>query len=619
MKPGGRSAVHAAVLGAMAIAYAVSCTDDPVKEPSAAPRNSCLEHGCSSFQQPPPTPQCDERAASAYCYVNANFDYALFVSMPQQSGYAPDVTFALTASDLAKTFSGSSCPIGETCTLLPAVADSRGVYEVSPQIATDVNRYVGNDRIPTTIPVHVTFRPLTPGIPISEESVAADQGYPLLARLATATADLQVDTGLRGPFGAPPVGWSATLAVGSYERTLRPDPPFDDAFPPHREVVTVDGRELTRVSLELDDPVSRRFTIEGDVDAPDLTGFTAALEDSITHQRISRVATLGPGKNDVVLFTTKHEVLQDVPVELVVAPPPGAEAVPALIAPATPSIPLTQTYPRIPAAVKVSGVVVAAGTSAPLRARLMVASVPEVGELISSKNVLLRYEVAVVTDDQGHWTVKLPPGRFDVAIVPDDRSGYAMAESTLVVTDRDPSQAGKSFTVVPKAVMRGVATLADGTPLADASVEARPSAEPGNISPNIVPTTATLPRFSRSMRTAHARTDALGHFAMALDPGYYDVVVMPKDGTRFPWVLSTSHKMEDKDIDLETVQIPAPIRLTRTLLAQNNTTSGAFHVRGALARAFTIPPGKHIAVEIGRAVSDSEGHLELFLAPSRPR
>lgn len=596
---------------------AIHCSDPPAS-PVTAPRNVCDEHACAAFQQPAPTPQCDEQRG--YCHVNASFDYLVFVTMPAESRYAPGATFMMTGAEFARPFAGAPCRSDQTCTLLPSVGTSRGVYQVTSQDALDVNRFVGNPGVLTTIPVNVVFRPLAPNVDLS----ASDLGFPLPAQLATATTDLEFfSSPPRGPFDTPAIGWSATLPVGRYERILRPAPPFDDAFPPSHQIVEVTGRGVGQFDLTLDDVNTRTFTIESSPGALDLEGFTVALESSITRRRISRVATLASGPNEVELYTSGFPVLQDVPIELVLAPPRDQVAVPSLVAPANPaSIAPRQTYPVVPPPVEVSGRVVAQPNNLAVPARVLVSSVPEVGAILSSENVLLRYETELETDAEGRFAMMLPPGRFDIGIVPDVRSGYAMAISTLVVNDRDPVQGGKSFAVARKARLEGFVELADGTPLAAAEVEARPAVEPGNVSPSTAPTTSTLPLFSRSMRTAQVRTGADGSYSLELDPGYFDVVVKPREGTRFPWVVSTSHKIEDKDVALEKLIVPAPIRLTRTLLARASPSSAAFPVRGALVRAFTIPPGKNIAVEIGRAVSSSgggtDGLFELFLA-GRPR
>jgi len=56
--------------------------------------------------------------------------------------------------------------------------------------------------------------------------------------------------------------------------------------------------------------------------------------------------------------------------------------------------------------------------------------------------------------------------------------------------------------------------------------------------------------------------------------------------------------------------IPVPIAVSVKLLPFTGTST----VRSALVRAFAIPPGKNVAVEIGRTSTDvKEGTLELFL------
>ena len=424
-------------------------------------------------------------------------------------------TFMMTPAELARPFAGSPRRTDQTCTLLPSLGTSRGVYQVTSQDARDVNRFVGNPGVLTTIPVNVIFRPLAPNLDLQ----ASELGLPLPARLAAATTDLDFFTEPpRGPFDTPPIGWAATLPLGRYERILRPVAPFDDAFPPSYQVVEVTGRGVGQFELFLDSPESRTFTVEASPGGPDLEQFTAVLERSVTRERISRVATLASGSNEVTLYTSGFPVIQDAPIELVVAPPKGREALPSLVAQALPTIARQQTYPVLPPAVEVSGRVVAQPQNLPVPARIVVVSVPEVGAILSSENVLLRYETELQTDGEGRFSLKLPPGRFDIGIVPDARSGYAMAVGALVVNDLDPVQGGKSFTVTRKARLEGFVELADGrrwlTPRWRRT--RRPSWE--RVAEHLAH--HEHPPLSRSMRTAVTRTDPNGFYSLELDPGH---------------------------------------------------------------------------------------------------
>src|SRR6185295_15950108 len=101
-------------------------------------------------------------------------------------------------------------------------------------------------------------------------------------------------------------------------------------------------------------------------------------------------------------------------------------------------------------------------------------------------------------------------------------------------------------------------------------------------------------------------------FAIPLDPGFYDVIVMPRDGTRLPWVVARTKRIETTDVTIERFVVPAPVHLAVALLAQTSALQGPFPVRGALVRAFATVAGS--TVEIGRTTVGSDGTLEMFLA-----
>ncbi|WP_394828749.1 hypothetical protein [Pendulispora albinea] len=611
-------------------AFAVLHCEKLLETPPLAPKNDCREHACETFVPPA---RCSPQAG--YCTSSESLSYFLLVRVPSGAPTAADSTFMVTSDEL-RGASSAGCPVGELCLQVPKLGRALGTYEVTPAMANTVGRNLGNPAGTTTLPAHTVFYPLRPGVaptPLREPRppLAIDFGFPNLPQMGTRISPAPVSTGL-GPFGTPSLAWSVTLPPGFYWRVVMPDPPFHDAFPPREDLVKVDANvdkfELFTLTA-LDDPDGRRFTIGSANGALDLKGFTAVLQNSITQRAISPVVTLGSGTNQVKLSTTGVETLQDKPVELVVAPPPGREGIPSLIGQGPPTPSLTQTYPRFKLPVDAAGIV--RGLGQPVQATVVIRSA-----FIDTDppNVVLRYATTVRTDANGMFRTKLPPGRYDVAIFPENDSTFALwatSSASMAGVDagtgvgsdgtpegawivRDTPQAPKTFALAPKATLSGQAVLGDGTPLAEADVEAHAAAEPSSAPPG-VPPPYSLPPFVRSMRTVQTRTDTEGGFALALDPGEYDIVVRPKDGTRFPWIVSTSRKMGNKDVTLQPLIVHAPIGLSRMLLA--DTSSGAVPVPEAWVRAFAVPPGKRIAVEIGRTFTGTDGKLELFLAVPR--
>jgi hypothetical protein len=171
-----------------------------------------------------------------------------------------------------------------------------------------------------------------------------------------------------------------------------------------------------------------------------------------------------------------------------------------------------------------------------------------------------------------------------------------------------PVASGKNLQLAPLGILSGVATLADGRPLAGATIQAEPA----------VSLAATVdPR--RWPRQQTATTDAHGAFSMQLDPGTYDVVVQPANGTGFPWTtLSSQVVVGGETLVLQPVVVPLPQvfdvvlhdpgdnPLVRTLVRAFKSASGA-----TPSAPGTPPP----MIEIGNGITDIEGHLTLLLAP----
>ncbi len=574
-----------------------ACTATEETSGTGAPTNDCPAHACTTYGQLEQTATC---SPEGFCSVNSTLPYTLVVSLPDTATVAPSFTFAVPSDQFQTT--SARCPIGRRCILIPRLGRSGGLYVAGKDAQLAVHRFLQNGSGDTSLPSHVYFRPLDP-IPGST-SLASDTGLPLLPLEASYLSPelLPIDGAPRGPGGSAPVAWDVPLPFGRYQRTIVPDPPFSDAFPPQVDVVAITGRPFQIVPMgTIDDVAQRTFTI--DSKGPSLADWTAEIDDSATRQRISSVATLHEGTNDVVLETVGRGVLQDLKVELVLRPPSRLAAIPMLVAPTEPTIGRKQTYPNLSPSVLVTGVVIGLPERTPVHARVFFRSKSDPGAL-STDNVVLRYETDLDTDGQGRYALRLPPGTYDVAVVPDETTPYAMAISERVF-GTDPIQQGKSLEVVRRASLSGTVRLTDGRALSGAEVEARPAAEP----------TTPLP-FASLERVERATTDAVGAFSLRLDPGFYDVTVRPAEGTRFPWIVSASQRIDATDVLLPPMFVGVPIRAGLTLFDPTGSTP----LRGALVRAYAVPEGKTVALEIGRAVTGEDGSYEMFFSPpSAPR
>ncbi|WP_394850392.1 carboxypeptidase regulatory-like domain-containing protein [Pendulispora brunnea] len=610
--------------GMALLLVAAHCRELPF-ESSLAPRNDCSSHPCAGYQQDG-VPVCDR--IGGFCKLNSTLEFTLLISTPAGSpAYSVPATAVMRSKDLSQLVLPQTCPEGETCVFVPSLVSALGWYMFDPAAQDTLGRNLGNPRFNTTIPQHTTWYPLayekpsTPPKDPTDTPLSTDFGIPALPLFAPMLVPIPPEA-LRGnapgpgPFGSPSIGWSVSLPAGRYLRVISPDPPFDQAFPPHEQVLDFTASEFQEVKLtsnELDTD-SRTYQIFPDPSGPprDLTGWTAVLQNSVRHRNISPTATLHAGTNEVTLFTVGHPSLQSVPVELVIAPPRTVLGVPSLISQAVPVIPKPQAYPYVPPPANVTGQVMGPD-GVPARATMVFRSVDQTGALVARpSNRLLRYATTIQTDPSGTFQVPLPLGQYDVAIFPEPPAPEAPPLALWVGQTKVDASGPIMFPLVRQTEVKGTVVLADGTAVAEAEVEAQAAVSPAKPGP-----------FAQAMRAARTTTDATGGFSLQLDPGDYDIVVRPRDGTRFPWVVSTSHKIANTPVTLDRFVVPAPIAVSVTLVSRARSIQPEEVVRGALVRAFAVPKcpqGQSCgnrAVEIGQAVTDANGKLELFLTEPR--
>jgi hypothetical protein len=161
---------------------------------------------------------------------------------------------------------------------------------------------------------------------------------------------------------------------------------------------------------------------------------------------------------------------------------------------------------------------------------------------------------------------------------------------------------GKTLVAAAQATFAGKVQLPNGQPLYGATVEAHASASLAGTS--LAP--------ARWPRTASTLTDASGAFSLAVDPGTYDVVVEPVDGTAFPWTTVTAQTVSaGQTLTFAPLVVPAPVLIDMTLESDNSALGGA------IVQAFTSPPGQAYAVQLGTWMTDASGHLSMYVTPPR--
>ena len=273
----------------------------------------------------------------------------------------------------------------------------------------------------------------------------------------------------------------------------------------------------------------------------------------------------------------------------------------------------------LPQAVEVSGVVTAkADPGRPVAADLIF-DAADFGVLLAdlTHDAPLSYRTRVTTrteaDHVGEYTVRLPPGQYRVHAIPKDAPDLALTVRDALVGTA-PVQLGNGIPLETRRHLRGHAELPDRRPLVNAAVVVSSTRDPYLKTPPDPP----LPLPPALAREVTAFTDAAGNFDVLVDPGVLDVSVRPADGSRFPWVVTTSVTVAAADLTLaQTVLIPVPTaQRSRVVDPLGNA------IPRALIRAYAFPnpvngtptPPSRSARLVGQTYADATGRYELYLA-----
>lgn len=516
------------------------------------------------------------------------FDFSMVVHVPDTALYAAGHTFVLASAELSKPPTSSLC--APPCLTLPALGNVTGAYQVTSAVAKRVGYELPDGQ---SIPVRATYVPVGP-----DASATFDAALPLEVLFASSRiVDLD----------RPTIAYLRSLPVGRWTRVFEPQPPFEKAFPPRIDQVTLarggavfDLVEIGGASGGLDDETgtSRDAVVTR---AEGLDGFRVWLEDHATGRRISTLQTLGPKTEERPRLDTTGRGSSLEGVDAIVAPPASWIGVPLLRTPLIGGSGLSSlAYPTLRVPIALEGLV-AGGESRsallPVAARVTFESA---SIFLPNGNAqpLLRYATTVFTDGRGRFATVVPPGIYDVTIEPAEDSPFASMRSQVVIDD------GAPLTLIPprRTRVHGFAQLTDGRALARAEVLATPE-------PLVDGSAQPTPRPGR------ARADESGAFELDLDQGRYVLTVVPEAGTGFPRLV-TRATIPLGDADVGVLRVPPPTRLDLQFRDPSNL---ARPIGGARVRIFARPEGASDgtsgpALEIGTGLTSEDGRVEILLA-----
>ncbi len=490
-------------------------------------------------------------------------------------------------------------------------------YVVDHAEEVQVGFYLGNLGASrnTSLPVEATYRRLWGPSQVDAVSL----GLPV----DPVQGQLLLNSGTNpGPGTALPIQSQAYLQPGCYERTMQPYGPFARAYPPDIHVyppsvnAAIPGFDTTMEQVK--GRITPRFQIAR---ANGLDGWNAYLRDALTRRLVSNMPVLSGSTVDVTLATSHLSNLNTMDAltnaELVIAPPTGTP-MPSYVAaaigpPGSQVLPEQEAYPNLPTPVTMTGrIMTLQGT--PVKADLVFTATDitdRTGTPFSPTSFEFVARAAASVDPttgESSYSVLLPRGHYQVVVVPRDMSN-AMTVVSRRADGQGDTMAGEDVFVGALSAVQGRAVVADGRPLAEALMDVVPT----QCSMTSQATVVTDPSAPCMPRPAQTTTADDGSYVFALDPGGYLLRIRPADGSRLPW------GMRSVTVGLGTLNvapfvIPAPVQVDMTL--EPSAPMPCINCIGnAIVRVFTDPSPESPAIELGRTITDSNGHFQMYLPP----
>jgi hypothetical protein len=249
------------------------------------------------------------------------------------------------------------------------------------------------------------------------------------------------------------------------------------------------------------------------------------------------------------------------------------------------------------------------------------------------------FNPSAVTDDQGHYTIKLFPGQYRVVATPDVTTQDALMPPTTsapapsgasvaspwAITEIPQVPISKTTAVRdiqlnPKINLRGTA-LSDpnGAPAMGATFEADPSillTKVGVLRSALAQTPALPP--SASVPIVDDKT---GAFSLPVDPGDFDLSLRPSDTSNFAWWVSPAQQIDSTRAStslMTRLMLPVPIEGTITVhdLSDPNDPNKRTILSNATVSAYAKVPSGTGVTKVGETRTDDQGHYRLGL-PAR--
>jgi len=232
--------------------------------------------------------------------------------------------------------------------------------------------------------------------------------------------------------------------------------------------------------------------------------------------------------------------------------------------------------------------------------------------------IFASYQTTLQVKADGALHAVLPPGSYKVQAVPPVLGGaspegaLAALETTWDIPADVPVQYGKVLELSP------IAAVVGQTRFAGAQVQAVPSPQ------TTLPFEEAFGEGTFTPRAGIGLADDAGKFAVAADPGLFDVSVQAPESLGFAWFVHPGVRVADQDQDLGRVALPRPALLSgtaRVSLAGTEVPLGSAAIRAYAYLdkdlAYTRDAKQAVSVvQVAETRADEKGVFRL-LVPSR--
>jgi hypothetical protein len=591
------------------------CTISAVSEAlDNRPRNECsVDEDCS---------RSNEGCNGGMCQPNDGELEALLIEVtpPSDSG-APHLSF-VSHLDAIPTSGGEL--------KLPAVRAAK---------VTGSLRLAGPDACYPTLPQKPVVQPqaVNLSLPITATLIPRERLLGLPQQLYVAAGGYQLDGTYKFELDVPP---------GKYDVYIVPDRGQTGCVVPPQ---LFRGEEISAPTKLLDYKASHSPPLELSITWPKgartLDGWTVDIIEPIGGKPISTEVTLGDAFDADPTFTTVEYRLKLVystvsrlgtlPLpedvkwahDLVRLRPPEGEATPTIVFDRSGLGLLSKSanitgFTRYPSPVTVEGQLASAEDGRPLIGAVTVVSTAISG---IDEGITASFQRSVQLDaqDNGIFSIELPPGAYRVHAVADPRSdgGVAGAGSlaALVTTWEVAAgvklQAGKLLELPRSSYVSGRSRFE--------GAEVRIAASPQNELP-------FLEALGRGEFTPRGRNGLVesGRFAIGVDPGLLDIWVRPPEELGFGWYVEPGVEIAGEDYDVGAVPLRGPSVLRGTTIGQFVERSDVVVTRPVAAcsvRAYAYLDKDSVytrnadsavsVVQVAETRSDESGAFRLLVPP----